>query len=321
MDVSEMNYLFATGVIKALEGNLFDKAKYAKLAKADHEDFVTALTSLGYGNGKSGDLVESVIDSEMATLAKLLSAVSPNQKYTDLFYFTFDAMNLKILYKTKMFETSGAEALVSTGAIPPEALKAAVLDNDLTNVPSSYHSLLKAVAKAVEGIDNPRKLSAIIDEEIFAYVFKAIKHCPGGSLQAYYKGFVDFANVIALMRSRALRWDFQSFSEMALKGGLIPLSVFEEGFALEGDALARLFQSYYNEKISKNLRQFQETRSLDHLERQFDALLLDIVGFYKNDSSNIGPIIYFFLKKQAEAKNIRQIYANNQTDLGDLLDV
>jgi vacuolar-type H+-ATPase subunit C/Vma6 len=41
---------------------------------------------------------------------------------------------------------------------------------------------------------------------------------------------------------------------------------------------------------------------------------------YKNDAFGIGIIMYYYLKKLAEAKNIRYIYANQEVDIDNLLD-
>jgi V/A-type H+-transporting ATPase subunit C len=130
---------------------------------------------------------------------------------------------------------------------------------------------------------------------------------------------VDFANVITLVRSRVLRWDLATFTTMVLHGGQIPMDVFEKAYPLEGDLFAKTFQDFYGERISKILKKYGEHHSLDRLERALDAFLLEIISQYQNDAFQIGPILYYFLKKSAEAKNIRLIYADENTSISDLL--
>jgi vacuolar-type H+-ATPase subunit C/Vma6 len=219
-----------------------------------------------------------------------------------------------------LFGVNRPDVLSDLGAIDVASMQAFVLENDGSKVSQEYAPLLKAVANAVKGIDNPRLLSARIDAEVFEYLFDTVRFCPGGSLPVYYKGFVDFANVISLIRSKMLKWDYPSFAQMVIKGGLIPVSEFAIAYPLEGEAFAKAFQAYYGEKITRLLKKHFEHPDLDRLERKFDALLLETVSVYRNDAFNIGPICYYFLKKQAEAKNIRTLYANGTADLSDLLE-
>ena len=41
---------------------------------------------------------------------------------------------------------------------------------------------------------------------------------------------------------------------------------------------------------------------------------------YRDDAFDIGPMIYYYLLKQAEAKNIRLIYGTTELGLGELID-
>ena len=54
-----------------------------------------------------------------------------------------------------------------------------------------------------------------------------------------------------------------------------------------------------------------------------DKLMLEEIKRFKYDAFDIGPVIYYYLLKVAEAKNIRMIYAqagNEQVDMSQLLE-
>lgn len=316
-----MNYPYANGIIKSIEGNLLDKIKFTKLAKSEKVDFVSTLIALGYGKGTSEDQLIDVINSELMSLKKLLQEISPEPLYTDLFYMTYDAMNLKVLYKEKIFSVTRPEVVVGMGAIDVSLLQKAMSAHDFSFLPPTYRTLLHNLDISLSNIDNPRKLSAMIDNQVLTFVFQAIKGNRSGALKSYFQAFVDFANVVTLVRTRVLQWEFDVVSEMLIHGGIIPLTVYESAYLLQGDAFPRAFLDYYEEKITKALKKYQESPSLDKLERTFDALTLEIVSKFRFDAFGIGPIIYYFLKKLAEAKNIRRIYAENISDISDLLDI
>lgn len=68
------------------------------------------------------------------------------------------------------------------------------------------------------------------------------------------------------------------------------------------------------------MKNYEENKNINVFERQIDNYLLLFMSEYRNDSFDIGPIIYYYLKKEAEAKNIRHIYAFGNVSMSDLLD-
>ncbi|MDD3126782.1 MAG: V-type ATPase subunit [Candidatus Izemoplasmatales bacterium] len=313
-----MNYPYTNGIINAIDEKILTKAKYSKLASADKADFLHTLASLGYGNGVIRNSLADTIDQELLDLKLLLENISPKRKLTDLFYLTYDAMNLKVLYKEKIFDAPHFDILSPMGTINTEVLKTFVNDDIDVDIPNYYRPWLANIAAMTKDITDPRMLSAAIDNQTFAFLFKTLKYSQGGALLAYYRSFVDFRNVITVIRSRALKWEYEAFAKMLIPGGLIPSEVFQTASVLESEAFAKSFQDYYQEDITKCLKQYLVNPNLNRLERIFEGMMLDIVKEYKNDAFNIGPIIYYFLKKVAEANNIRAIYSGS-VGLDDLI--
>jgi vacuolar-type H+-ATPase subunit C/Vma6 len=99
---------------------------------------------------------------------------------------------------------------------------------------------------------------------------------------------------------------------MFVPGGQISHKVFSTAFSKDEKELIKLFEPFYNEKISKGLAKFGS--DLNHLERYFDELIIEIMKSFSFDSFDIGPMIYYFLLKQAEAQNLRIIYATSDID-------
>ena len=70
----------------------------------------------------------------------------------------------------------------------------------------------------------------------------------------------------------------------------------------------------------KALKTYFEKPELNQIERLFDLLVLELMKEERNESFSIGPIIYYYLQKISEAKNIRMIYASTYFNPSDLLD-
>ena len=90
---------------------------------------------------------------------------------------------------------------------------------------------------------------------------------------------------------------------------------------MAGEGLAKHFiKKDYGEKISKCLKAYTEDLDLSKLEKSLDELKLVVMKDFSLQFSTVGPLVYYYLEKQAEAKNIRMIYSNHNTDVSDLLE-
>lgn len=313
-----MNYTYVNGQIKVIEEEILDKNDFLKLSKAPKGDFLKTLIDLGYGSAHKS--LEEVINKELSRIKNYLDSVSPKKEHTDLFFLPNDAINIKYLYKLKIFKLRDANMFLNLGNFKEEDLRAAILDNDYSAFNKDYAKLLKGIDKQVSGITNPRILSGIIDNYIYDFILRKIKLSFSEPLVAYFKTKIDFSNILSFVRIKNLHWDFKENKEMFINGGNISLNKLEELFSLKNEGVVRSLLEYYNEELSKILNEFYKTNDLNVLDLKLDKFLLTLISEYKNDAFGIGIIMYYYLKKLAEAKNIRYIYANQEVDIDNLLD-
>ena len=307
-----MNYPYANGIISAIDERLFGRSQYHKLSKIDKVDFVKGLIDFGYG--REGTTLEERIASELTELRKFLNNISPNRRLTDLFFLEIDAVNIKSAYKKKVFNAR-IDVFASDGNIGAEALHQAIFFDDYTMLDKNTKDLLKDISEVLQGVDNPRRLSMIVDRIIYDYIFKSLPLGFDSALKVYYQTTVDIKNIVTMVRIKALNWEFAYFEEMFLAGGLIPLSLFK---TVIGSDESRLLKEYYEEKLVKGLMIFKNNNNIDEFERYLEQLIINIMKKYRYDSFGIGPIIYYYLAKQAEANNIRLLYSGEENAVGDL---
>jgi V/A-type H+-transporting ATPase subunit C len=312
-----MNYPYANGIIKAIENKVLDRNKLLRLLKTDKSDFFETLVELGYG--ESGTTVSELIAGEMASVRKLIDEISPDRKLTDLFFLANDAINIKAYYKMKRFSVREVDFFAASGNLAGDDLKKAIFEEDYSGLPKDYQKLFRSL-EALKGEDNPRILSAKIENALFGHIALLLKFRPQNALSVYYRTFIDFQNLLILVRSRHLDWELARFSEMFINYGSIPYEVFQETYSKSGDQLVAAFKNYHQERISRGLKRYLENEDLDALENYFDRELLEIMRFYRNDAFDVGPLLYYYLLKQAEAKNIKIIYGAQNPDLSDLID-
>ncbi len=314
-----MDYGFAVGAIKASEGKLLDKNKLAKLFKLGDEEFRSSLVDMGYG--VSAESLEGIVTGELVKAKKFLDGILPDSPVMDLFYLQNDAQNIKVLYKSKIFGLPHNDNFVDTGIINKELLEGAINRGEFDKLPEAYEPLLKDIATKVEGMNNARLISATIDACIFDHIFNKLEEeYKDEALKAYFMLFIDLANILSLVRCQALKWDYSKFLEMFIEHGSIEKSDFFSAYSLAGEGLAKHFiKKDYGEKIFAGLKPYTENGDLSRLERYLDEVKLAIMKDYAGDFASVGPLVYYYLEKQAEAKNIRMIYSNHEAEVSDLL--
>jgi V/A-type H+-transporting ATPase subunit C len=201
-----------------------------------------------------------------------------------------------------------------------EDIKKAVFEEDYAHLSKTESRLFKEINSKVKNVNNPRLVSAIVENNVFQYLFRSLEQTPSVALKTYFQSFVDFANVMTFIRSKNMKWNINQFYEMFVDGGLLQRTLFSQIYDSNHEEILHSLSDYYQGKITKGVKVYYENHELTNLERYFDQIILEIMKAFRYDSFNIGPIVYYFLKKQAEAKNIRLIYANKDIDVSELLD-
>lgn len=303
-----MDYPYANGVVKAIESKLLDKAKLAKLAKADKSGFLKSLSDVGYGRIAAGDDVETAVARELAEFHQMLDEITPDKQATDLFFLTEDAMNIKLLFKRKKYGAPVFDGAAADGTIAFPGIAKAILEDDATDLDPRYLPLLKAIDAKSDGL-NAGRLSTIVDRELFAFAFKAAGLFMDDGLKSYLKAKVDFANLMAMFRMKKLGWPVERFDDVYIPGGKYALGLFREAYPSSPVDAARLFQDAYDDRVARIVRDQNEKRNLAVTEALFADLLLEVVEEYRDDSFRIGPIIYYHLEKAREADAVRTLYA------------
>lgn len=316
-----MDYPFAIGIIKAIEDKLFDRAKYTKLIKTSTAELPATLLAMGYGKGSKDTSLEALIQTELQATRTLLSEITPNPRLTDLFYLVHDAANLKGLYKERLFASSRPDTAPIPGAIPFDLLKAAILDHQIDSLPKHVQPLFQTIETAIEPVsDNPRLVSVVIDNALLGFATRQLRFPKQAAFLAYLKSFIDFQNVLTIERSRSLGWTIDNAEKMLLEHGSVPISLFTQSATLSKEDYMKSLQGYYQEQITELLKKTAGQSSVEKLERGLAILLLEQVKPFRHDAFSLGPIIYYHLKKDAEAMNLRILMANDDVDLSDLID-
>ena len=306
-----MNYPYANGIISVIENKVLDRNKLYVLSKYEKKEFIKVLLAMNYGG--SGETLEDLIASENNRVKDLLKEISPKKEDTNLFYLVNDAQNIKILYKIKVYNLDKYDLLSENVTMDLEILSQAIIDNNFTNAPKRLKELVTKINSHLTDDINPKNLSSLIDNSIYSYAIKATNN---HILKKYLTYRIDFNNVISMLRSKNLNWNKSEYFKMFLDNGSISKNVLENVYEASKEELIKCLEVFYDGKISKVLKKIT---SIDECQLEFERLMLELMKEYKNEPLNIGPVIYYYLLKQAEAQNIRILYSLDKVDIKDLL--
>jgi len=306
-----MDYPYVNGMLKALEDKILDKNKLIVLNKYKKEEFVKILKAMNYQ--EEGDTVSELIDNSLKQVKNMLFSVAPKKGDVELFFLSFDAINIKTLYKIKKFDLKGEYPLNELGSINNDALSKAIIDDDLSDLSMLEKDLILELNKKITDSLNARLLSALIDNLIYQYALHKTKDA---ILKKYLKLKIDLTNILSLLRAKKLNMECDEFFKMFLENGNIAKDFFKELFTKDSNEWIKCLEPFYDGKISKAL---QSAQNSNDYEFAFDSLTKDVMSEYKDDPFNIGPVIYYYLLKINEAQNIRILYSLDKVDIDKLL--
>lgn len=312
------DYLFANGSVKSRETKILDCNKIIRLENVKKDEFMKVLYDSGFGTDQTN--LESLINSEEVKTKNFLKDIAVDRDLIDIFFVAIDAKNIKMLYKYKIFG-QGNFVFTSNGSYDEDELKTAILDNkDSQNKHLNF--LVSSINnQLIEGI-TPRKLSMLIDQIIFDYVIKKASK-KSRSLLCYLKNKIDFINFLTMIRIKRLNWDISELEEMLFLGGNADLNVFKGAFNLKFENMVNIFKTREDKEIYrifiKLLDTYLKEFNVEKLELEINQNILNIMSKYKDDNFELGPIIYYYLEKQAEISNIRYVYTTDNVNISDLL--
>lgn len=268
--------VYASGRIKALEGQILKKQDYISLNnEKSYSKAFEDLKKFGYGSETCKD-IDKLIKTEMQKTYKIIDEVTPNKTLTDLFLLDIDAHNLKVCLKAKLMGDTCEDLLTSGGVYNPEIIKVCVDVDDYSMLSKDFEENLKDIEK----IKDPQKLSTIVDKAIYSHIFSVLSKNKNEILENYFIKKASFININTKVRAEKLGYTQKQITPM-----LINLK-----------------------KQDFNIN-FKAKESSENLEDNLYKSLLDSIRNEKTKTFTIAPVICFLLDKQNEAKNLRMIFA------------
>jgi V/A-type H+-transporting ATPase subunit C len=307
------DYLYAVGRIKVLENKLLDSGQWQRLSDADEQEGIKILEEAGYGADaeRKGNL-DAMIEAETSAVRMLIAELSPEPELSNLFLLPADAHNIKVIFKSILNRSEDTSLYLPGGSIPLELLKKCVETGD-------YEALPPAIGEAMEkaeGQSDPRLLSAIIDNGVYAHILQELSLHKNALLSRYFTSKIDFTNVLTIIRCNVLGWNAGKTLPLLIEGGDLPVSTLTGAVGMSEDQLPRQLGVGEDSSLIKGLLEtYAQNRDYTILEQGFENALTDIIHEERSDSFGIGPMANYLLARLNEARALRILFTGKRAGI------
>lgn len=307
------SYEYAMGRISVLTKRMLDEAQMRRIAEAaDETEAMTFLLEAGYGG--TGQYQNREIDcfirDELQAARKIVWELTPEPELTGLFFLKDDIHNMKSLLKARLLGTEVPDILMDGSVFSIALLQECINNKEYERLPATFKEAFVKIEAELEQKVDPLRFSAQLDCAMFRYINDVLKQRKEyGFVRRYFALSADFQNARSVIRARLLHWNQEKLVALLLPGGEIAHEVFLNAFDTPLEQLGvELNRGSYGRLIFKAIEDYVATGSASVFKRGMEAAQMSVLRAVKWDIFTLGPIIWYLLGLEAEAKALRLIF-------------
>lgn len=307
----ELEFLYASARIKALETKLLGKSTIDRILEADGpEEALKVLSDTDYGS----DIAEmnNIYDFEKVlanSLKRTYKDVADSLKDDNIIRFFIlkqDYHNLKVLIKGKILGVSGKQYFSELSTISTEEMEKLIDEDVSAMVPESIKNAYRNAMTAYESTQDPQQIDLILDKALYEELYKLVKAAGNDLLSRYFSALVDLINIKTMFRLIRIKADVRVLDKALLPGGTISKETLEKLFGEPVQGIIDSFTSSpYNKIVEEGLSAWESTGSSAVFERLSDNYLLSLArkGLYKPFGAE--TVMGYLIARENEVKNLR----------------
>ncbi len=328
------NYIYASAKIRALEPHILDKTDIERMIDApdlnsafkvlndtDYADNLLGLEPLDYRIALSQDFQQ---------LHELLQKITPKQSLFELIMLEREFVNIRLLFKAKLFNIEVVEFIKENAIYPPnhlqdfiyethihepKALKSyiaeqrgEVLDHEIKNV-------IYRISKKVSEKTRPDQLDALLTQEYFDLKQELAKEVKSKFIKNYIKMEIDNINLLIWIRAKRLELSKERLNEKLIRGGHADIKKMLHLYPEEPRGLKSFVNANFDIKLTEIFETFCEDNNLFKLEKEVEDYKTRYARQAKRFSYGPEVIFAYYLAKQNAIQNIRIILTGKINNL------
>lgn len=329
--VPNNRYLYLSGRIKALEVQLMDAGRLARLNDARSlEDIGRVLNDSGYPAAHDP---ETRLANEMAASYELLRPLFPEPAFIDTLMLFHDFHNLKVILKTltpawPRFAVAG-EAPETAGlpetAVPfslasvkelnpyflkpslvdPQAIFTAIRDRQPNDIPTWLYS---AAVQAVRGYQYSYDIGGI-DIELDKAAYRTALDWAGQLGNKFFTGYIrlliDQINLSLLLRTRFLRSGRDFLQSSLLEGGTVQTELIIDLYAVPAEQVQAAYASTNSDRLAQLASDYGKPGSAGRFSQLADNQVIEYIGQARQLWCGPEIPLAYLIARLMEIKNVR----------------
>ncbi len=169
---ADTQYAYAVARIRAVEKKLLNKADIDRMVDAKSpEDALKTAAEAGYGTTDADTAnpfeYEELLKEEMQKTYKLLREISPEPEVFDLFLYSNDYHNIKVILKSEFSAIADDSILLDTGSIPLDKLEVMIRDRNLAEMHPVMRAAVTETIDLFNRAGDPQVIDIILDRASF----------------------------------------------------------------------------------------------------------------------------------------------------------
>lgn len=166
--VKDIDYLFISTRVRALEANLLSRERMTRMLDASSDDDAAkVLLECGYPeiNPLTNDSIQEVLATEQVKTMTDMASFVPNPALIDVFKVKYDYHNVKVLLKAEAMQADPTNLLMELGRVPTRELQEKMNASDLRGIPSILQSAITRARETLGTTRDPQLADFVLDRD------------------------------------------------------------------------------------------------------------------------------------------------------------
>jgi len=316
-EVHALDYLYASGRVRALEGSLLNRERTVYMVDArTTEDAFQQLIDCGYAipTTTTADDLERLLQTERKRLFDLFIGILPDPTVVDVFRVRYDTHNIKVLLKSAGRFEEVADLLSNCGMISSEKFMAMFREQDFRGLPPLLKTALEEARDLLARTGDPQVADILLDKACLMQMTAIAKTTEIPFLSGYVRLLIDATNLRIYIRSNRMGKDNAFLTRGLIAGGNIPIQRF--GDTLTDLELESLFStSLLKDAANVGVKILKHQGTMTELDLKCDNALTAYLLPARMKAYGPSVVIAYIAAKESELTALRTLLTGRLLNL------
>ena len=313
----DIDYIFLSTRVKAMERNLLTKERIAQMLEAPTtEDAAKVLTDCGYS--EMAEITNSELDRVLAEQQQAMMAdlggCAPDKYIVDVFKLRYDYHNAKVLVKTAALGSDPDHLLMGGGRYERQRLTEAFHREEMLAYSDTFRRGIARAREILGSTGDPQQADFILDRAYFEELSAMAQSSGSKFLIEYAALLADAANLRSCVRASRLNRGAEFLNQVLVPGGTVSVRSLASA---RGEELSNLFRvgrltAAAAEGAAKSA---PDSGPLTEFERLCDNAVMNYLSDGRRVPFGVEPILGYLYAREAEATTIRIIMSGRMAGL------